>query len=111
MKRGGIMKFPKPTMDPKTVHALKCACWRLGIETRLTADDREEIYQVGLRVPTKSQVKRSKQSWKALVDHGQSMMHMHPRPTGQKPVVALPQRTKTLLAAHNRRQEAGWLHG
>jgi len=98
-------------MSAETVLALRKACWRLGIETRLTADDREVIYQTGLRVPTKSQVKRAKVSYKRLIDHGDSMMHMKPRPAGQKPVIALPARTKKLLAAHERRKEAGWIHG
>ena len=98
-------------MDQATVLALRKACWRLGIETRLTAADREEIYRVGRKVPTRNQVNRAKASWKKLVEHGDSMMHMKPRPAGQRPVIATPARTKILFAAHLRRKEAGWLHG
>lgn len=98
-------------MTKETILALRKACWRLGIETRLTASDREEIYRVGRKVPTRSQAKRAKVSYRKLIDHGDSMMHMKPRPAGQRPVIALPERTKTLLAAHLRRKEAGWLHG
>lgn len=98
-------------MSEATILALRKACWRLGIETRLTASEREEKYSTGLRVPTKSQVKRAKVSYKRLIDHGASMMHMKPRPAGQKPVIALPARTKKLLAAHESRKEAGWIHG
>ena len=99
--------------SPTTI-ALRAACWRLGIETRTTAQDRETYlaHIAAQRQQTRAQLVQMKKASKAISAQrdAKSMMHAgHPaymRTTAQRD-----ERTKRLFAAHERRQQAGWIRG
>ena len=64
-------------------------------------------------IPTKRQVKRARKSFIKIARASQadSMLNM-PKPTRHRPVPLVNDaKTKTLLAAHARRREAGWIRG
>lgn len=114
---------PAPTPRPRiklitraspTTVALRAACYRLGIETRETASEREErlALTAHLRLQTKSQLNRARKASR-MIDakrDKQSMMHAG-HPARMPAVVARDERTTQLFRAHEKRQAAGWIRG
>ena len=102
-------------MNKATILALRKACWRLGIETRKTTDQRtaEFTNMPALKVPYKSAVRRS--SNEARKAHRRTAQKASMMQSGHvkfmSPVIARDANTQKLFAAHFRRKDAGWLHG
>jgi len=66
-----------------------------------------------LAIPTRRRAKEAKKSFRriARVSQASSMLNMG-APAGHQPVPLVnDSKTKTLLAAHARRREAGWIRG
>lgn len=66
-----------------------------------------------VNVPTRRRAKEAKKSFRRLARESQadSMLNM-PKPARHRPVpLVADAKTKTLLAAHARRREAGWIRG
>lgn len=81
---------------------------------RIESKERDTANNAPLtRLPTKGQLTNARKSFRALAKASQrsSMVNM-PAPAGHQPVPRfVGEKERAMFAAHQRRQDAGWLHG
>lgn len=99
--------------SPTTI-ALRAACWRLGIETRTTADQRERAYLElpNIRLQTKGDLARARKASRMIdASRDSASMMRAGHPARMPSTVQRDERTQSLFRAHERRQSAGWIRG
>lgn len=97
-----------------TVVALRAACYRLGIETRTTAAEREDYWHdvARLKLPRKSAIKQARKAWRALAREKDSTSMMHAgHPARMLSTAQKDERTQQLFRAHEKRKATGWIRG
>lgn len=85
----------------------------VALSRKAAIDRRELLARPAIRVPTRRQARQARKSFIQLVRTSQpdSMLNM-PRPAHHRPVPLVnDERTRTELARHVKRREAGWIRG